>query len=95
MAAIEKLDLTIIPCPPNSPDFAPCNLHLLPKIKEDRHGRLYDSDKQEEKTVRTRMKKKVWSFFRDGFQKLVHRWKKCVCVKNGGDYVQTQIQVIK
>lgn len=25
-------------------------------------------------------------FFRDGFQKLVHRWKNCV--ENGGDYVQ-------
>jgi len=32
------------------------------------------------------MMKQIMEFFRDGFEKLVHLWQKCV--ENGGDYVE-------
>jgi hypothetical protein len=85
MVAIEKLDLAIVLHPPYSPDLAPCDSHLFPKLKRDLCGCLCDSDEEVEKTVRTWMKKQTVEFFHDGFQKLVHHWKQCV--ENGCDYV--------
>jgi hypothetical protein len=55
-------------------------------VKEDIPGYLYDSSEEMERIVRTWTKKKSVAFFHDGFQKLVHHWKKCV--ENGGDYVK-------
>ena len=81
--ATEKLDL---PHLPYSPDLAPYNVHLFPKMKDDLHGHLYDSDEEVERTLRTWMKKQNVELFCDGFEKLVHhQWK---FVENGGDYVE-------
>jgi histone-lysine N-methyltransferase SETMAR len=78
MEANEKLDLTILPHPPYSPDLVPCDFHLFQKMKEDLCGYLYDPDEEVEWTVRTWMKKQSLEFFCEGFQTLFHRWKKCV-----------------
>jgi hypothetical protein len=86
MKAIEKLDLTIIPHPPYSPDLAPCNLHLFPEMKEDLSAYLYGSSEEVERIVRTCMKQQSVEFFHDGFQKRVCCWKKYV--ENGCDYVE-------
>jgi hypothetical protein len=85
--AVEKLDLPILPHLPYTPDSAPYNFRHFPKVKEDRHGHLYDSDEEvEKKTLRTLMKKQNVELFCDGFEKLVCRqWK---FVENGGDYVE-------
>jgi hypothetical protein len=40
MEATEKLDLTILPHPPYSPEFASCDFHLFPKMQEDLCGHL-------------------------------------------------------
>jgi hypothetical protein len=34
----KQLDLSILPHPPYSPDLAPCDFHLFPKMKEDLGG---------------------------------------------------------
>jgi histone-lysine N-methyltransferase SETMAR len=86
MEAIDKLDLTLTPHPPYSPDLAPCDFHTVPKMKEDLCGYLYDSNEEVERIVRTWTKKQSVEFFCDSFQKLVLCWKKCVA--NGGDYVE-------
>jgi hypothetical protein len=41
MEAIERLNLTIQPHPAYSPDLAPCDFHLFPKLKEDLCGHQY------------------------------------------------------
>jgi hypothetical protein len=78
MEAIEKLELTILPHPPYSPDLAPCDIHLFPEMTEGLREHLCDSNEDMERTVRTWMKKQSVEFFRDGSEKLVHRWQKCV-----------------
>jgi hypothetical protein len=75
--ANEKFDLTIVPHPPCSPHLAPSDFHILTKMKEDLCGCLYDSNEEDERIVRTWMKKQGVEFFCDGFHKLVHCWKKC------------------
>ena len=85
MEAVEKLILTSLPHPPRSPGLAPCDLHLLPKIKKVIRGHLCASDEAVEGTIMTLMKKHSVEFFSNGFEELVLRWRKCV--ENGGDYV--------
>ena len=50
--------------------------HLFPKTKEDFHGHPYDSNNEVERTVRTWIKKQGVEFFHDGFEKLIHYWRK-------------------
>jgi hypothetical protein len=73
MEVTKKLDLTILPHPPYSPNLAP-------KVKEDHRGHPYDWNEEVERTDRIWIKKKVMEFFRDNFQKLVHRWRKSVWI---------------
>lgn len=40
MEATKNLDLTILPHPPYSPDFASYDFHLFPKMQEDICGHL-------------------------------------------------------
>jgi hypothetical protein len=70
MEAIQKLDVTIVPHPPYSPDLAPHYVHLFPKMKEDHRGYLCDSNEEVERNFRTWMKKRIVEFFHDGFQNL-------------------------
>lgn len=80
------LDLTILPHPLYGLDLAPCAFHLFPKMKEDFHGYLYDSNNEVERKVRTWIKKQRVEFFHDGFEKLVHCWHKSE--ENGGNYIE-------
>jgi hypothetical protein len=86
MEAVQKSDRTILPHPSCSPELVPCDFHLSPKMKEYLCGHLHDSGEEVERTLRTWMKKHSVEFFRDGFEKLVHYWQKCM--ENGGDYVE-------
>jgi len=85
VVASEKLDLTILPHPPHSVDLVPCDLHCLLLMNEDLHVHLYDSNEDVER-IQDWMKTQSVAFFCGGFEKLVHRWWKCV--ENGGDYVE-------
>jgi len=85
--ATEKLPLTILQHPPNSPDLVPYDFHLFPKMKEDLFGHLYDSSEEVERSIRTWMRQQSVEFFRDIFEILVCCCRKCVCVRveNGGE----------
>jgi hypothetical protein len=54
-------------------------------MNEDLRAYLYDSNEDVERS-QDWIKKQSVAFFRDGFEKLVHHWWKCV--ENGGDYVE-------
>jgi hypothetical protein len=86
MEAIENLDLTILPYSPCSPDLAPCDFHLSPKMREDLHGHLCGSNELVGRTVRNWMQKLSVDFFHDGFDKLVRCWQ--ICVENCGEYME-------
>ena len=82
-AALERLKFDdILAHPPYSPDLAPCDFFLFPKLKKHLKGNRYASDKD----VRTWLREKSSDFFFDGMQQLVRRWR--VCVERGGDYVE-------
>ena len=52
--------------------------------QENLRGYLYDSDGEMERKVRTRIKRQIVEFFREGVKKIFRRWLKCV--ENGSDH---------
>jgi len=75
--AIQRLDFTVLPHPPYKPDLAPNNFHLFPKLK----GQCFSCDEEVKSAVRKRFQKQNTDFFKDRFQKLVQRWRKCIEVR--------------
>jgi len=76
----------VLPHPPYSPDLAPSDFHLLPKLKEHLKSQHFSCDEEVKSAVSKWFQKQNTYFFKDGFQKLVQRWRKCIEVR--GDYVE-------
>lgn len=76
----------VLPHPPYSPDLAPCDFHIFPKMKESLRGVRFESP---EKIIQA-TKDSLAEMDRDGFQTvfdgLVHRWEKCIDCE--GSYVE-------
>ena len=82
--AIQRLDFSLLLHPPYSPDLAPGDFHLFPKLKElEEH---FSCDEEVKSALRKWFQKQSTDFFKDGFQKLVQRWWKCIEVR--GDFVE-------
>ena len=85
-AALQVMDFTTLPHPSYSPDLAPSDFFLFPKLKECIKGNHYESDDDVKSAVRAWLKQKTPDFFADGMHQLVHRWE--LCVQRNGDYVR-------
>jgi histone-lysine N-methyltransferase SETMAR len=79
----------VLPYPAYSLDLAPTDSHLFPKLKEDLKGQKLSSDEEAKAAVRQWFPENEKDFFKNGIQKLVEWWQKCIEV--GGDYVEKQL----
>ena len=85
--ALQRLRFTdILPHPAYSPDLAPCDFWLFPKLKDHLKGQRYSCDAEVEAAVRQWCRQQPPQFFADGIKNLVARWRKCVA--RNGDYVE-------
>ena len=84
--AVKRLNIEVVTHPPYSPDLAPCDYHMFPKLKEHLRGRQFSSDEEVKECVRHWLRALPASFFSDGFDKLVQRWQ--TCLDRDGDYVE-------
>jgi hypothetical protein len=73
-----------LPHPPNSPDLAPSDFHLFPKLKEHLRCQHFGLDEEVKSVVRKRFREQNSEFYKNRFQKLVYRWRKCI----EGGYVE-------
>ena len=64
--AMTSLKFTVVPHPPYSPDLAPSDFRLLPKLKETLKGRHSSSDTEVEAAVRKWISIQPETFFMDG-----------------------------
>ena len=83
---IQCLDFSVLPHPLYSPDLVPSDFHLFPKLKEHLKGQRFSCDEEVKSAVRKWFQKQNTNFFKDGFQKLVWQWQKCIEVH--GDFVE-------
>jgi len=77
MGKLRDLHYELLEHPPSSPDLAPSDFYLFPKLKLFLAGQHFSSNQEAIAAVEG---------YRDGIMTLEHRWNKCISLK--GDYVE-------
>lgn len=86
MAKIGELKYDLLPHPPYSPDLAPSDFHLFPKLKVFLGGQRFSSNEEVKTAVEAYFADLEETTFRDGIKALERRWTKCI--ERLGDYVE-------
>ncbi|XP_011647659.1 histone-lysine N-methyltransferase SETMAR-like [Pogonomyrmex barbatus] len=86
MAKIHELQFELIDHPPYSPDLAPSNFFLFPRLKVWLRKQKFSSNKEIIAFVEAYFAKQDANYYLNGLKEWKHRWKKCIDLK--GDYVE-------
>jgi histone-lysine N-methyltransferase SETMAR len=87
MGKLRDLHYELLEHPPYSPDLAPSDFHLFPKLKFFFAGqRLLFSNQEAIAAVEGYFADLTKNHYRDGIMALEHRWNKCIRFKR--DYVE-------
>lgn len=83
---LAKNNTTILPQPPYSPDLAPCDFFLFPKLKRPMKGRRYATIEE----IKTASKEELNKITKNDFSKCFEDWKKRYhkCIMSDGDYFE-------
>ena len=74
-----------VPHPPYSPDLAPCDFWLFPKLKEKLRGCRYETIEEMKESVTKFIDTLTQEDFHRALPKLLERYK---CIAAGGDYFE-------
>lgn len=85
-AFLKKEKVTVLPQPPYSPDLAPCDFFLFPKLKSFLAGRKYKSRQALGSAIHQYLITVPKSAYRDAFKKWIHRLK--LCISSHGEYFE-------
>ena len=85
-AFLKKEKVTVLPHPPYSPDLAPCDFFLFPKLKAFLAGRKYQSRQALGSAIHQYLITVPKSAYRDAFKKWIHRLK--LCISSHGEYFE-------
>lgn len=84
---LKKLKFDVLPHPPYSPDLAPADFALFPRMKRLLRGKIFDNRECLEREVRrTLLFDLSCEDFATAIDATARRWQKCVGI--GGDYVE-------
>ncbi|XP_071102349.1 histone-lysine N-methyltransferase SETMAR-like [Haliotis cracherodii] len=86
MTAVQDCGYDLLPHPPYSPDLAPSDFHLFPRLKKHLRGRRFEDDDELTAAVEGWLGDQNVDFYRSGITDWQTRWNKCV--ELGGDYVE-------
>ncbi|UYV80725.1 hypothetical protein LAZ67_19001545 [Cordylochernes scorpioides] len=83
---LAKTNTLMIPQPPYSPDLAPCDFFLFPKLKRPMKGRRYATLDE----IKTASKEELKKIFKNDFLKCLDDWKNLwhKCIISHGDYFE-------
>ncbi|PNF25826.1 hypothetical protein B7P43_G11746 [Cryptotermes secundus] len=83
---LAKNKMAVVPHPPYSPDLAPCDFFLFPKMKIKLKGRRFDTVEEIQVETQTVLNTLTKKDFQDAFEK----WQKCWdrCMRSQGDYFE-------
>ena len=76
------MGIKTVPRPPYSPDLAPCDSWLFPKLRGYRYEKMKEMKEAVTKIIDTLTEED----FHGAFQKLLERYNKCIAA--GGDYFE-------
>lgn len=88
MAALYHCGFEMLNHPPYSPDLAPCDYYLFPKLKKELRGKKFSNDEEVKSAISAYFEDKDNTFFFDGINKLIERSEKCIRVK--GEYIEKE-----
>ena len=80
------MGIKTVPHPPYSPDLAPCDFCLFPKLKEKLRGCLYETIEEMKEAVTKAIDALTQEDFYGAFQKLLEWYNKCIAAE--GDYFE-------
>ena len=80
------MGMKTVPHLPYSPDLAPCDFCLFPKLKENFRGYRYETIEEMKEAVTKVIDTLTQEDFYGAFQKLLERYNKCIAA--GGDYFE-------
>ena len=83
---LNKMGIKTVPQSPYSPDLAPCDFWLFPKLKEKLWGCRYEAIEEMKGAVTKVIDSLTQEDFDEAFQKLLERYKKCIAA--GWDYFE-------
>ena len=86
MTAANECGFEVLPHPPYSPNMAPSDFYLLPKLKSNLPGTKFGSNKGVIEAVNEYLGDHEKDFHLEGISKLEPRWTKCIALK--GDYIE-------
>ena len=85
MQKLRDLLYELLEHPPCSPDLAPSDFFLFPKLKIFHAGQIFSSNQEAIAAVDVYFAD-LKNHYRDEIMELEHRWNKCISLK--GDYVK-------
>ena len=83
---LDEIDVGVLPHPPYSPDLAPCDFWLFPKIKNKISGRPFNRIQDLAKAVHSELRGIPTSEYRECFEKWKMRMERCIQVN--GEYFE-------
>jgi histone-lysine N-methyltransferase SETMAR len=86
MGKLRNLHYELLEHPPYSPDLAPSEFCLFPKLNFFVAGQRFSSNQEAIAVVEGHFADLSKNHCRDGIMVLEHRWNKCISLK--GDYVE-------
>jgi transposase len=85
-SCLAKHQISVVPHPPYSPDLAPGDFFLLPKLKTTLKGRRFQTIEEIHENATRELRSITQSAIQEAFQ----QWKKCWerCIASRGDYFE-------
>ena len=80
------MGIKTVPHPPYSPDLAPCDFCLFPKLKEKLRGCRYETIDEMKKAATKVIDTLTHEDFHGAFQRLLEWYNKCIAA--GGNYFE-------
>ena len=78
---LTKMGIKTVPHPPYSPDLAPCDFWLFPKLKEKLRGCRYETIEEIKEAATKVIDTLTQEDFHGAFQKLWERYNKCIAAR--------------
>jgi len=86
MGKLRDLHYELLEHPPYSPDLAPSDFYIFPKLKLFLADQRFSSNQEAIAAVEGYFADLTKNLYRNGIMALGHRWNKCISLK--GDYVE-------
>jgi len=80
------LQTSVVPHPPYSPDLAPADFFLFPKLKTTLKGRRFQTIEKIQENALRELRAITESAFQEAFQQLKKHWERCIASR--GNYFE-------